>query len=49
MKLYFDLFAGDEIISDSYNIVLKHNDVIGEVDSKYIAKGDVEVDIGCGN
>lgn len=49
MKVYFDVFSGDELISDSYPITLEYNDVIMVVPSRMIAKGGDDVDIGRGN
>ena len=49
MRIYKDIFTDEEFISDSYNIVLIHEGVIGEVKSRMVAKQDVDVDVGCGN
>jgi hypothetical protein len=46
MKVYSEVFGGDEIISDSFEIKLLFNDAGGEVASKFIVKNAVEVDIG---
>ena len=49
MKLYTDIFTDEEIISDSYPHVEKFDGVIWEVKSRWIVKGEENVDIGCGN
>lgn len=47
--MYTDVFSGDEIVSDSFEINLIYDGVGGEVHSKLLTKGGVDVDIGCGN
>lgn len=49
MKVYFDVFSNDELISDSYPTSLEHGDVIMEVQSRMVVKGSDDVDIGRGN
>ena len=49
MRIFQDIFTDEEFISDSYNIVLIHDGVIGQVKSRMVAKQDVDVDVGCGN
>lgn len=53
MKLFYDVFRGikegEELISDGYMIKLEYEGVVGKVQSKMVVKGDVDVDIGCGN
>lgn len=49
MRIFQDIFTDEEFISDSYNIVLTYDGVIGEVKSRMVAKQDVDVDVGCGN
>jgi hypothetical protein len=47
--VYQDIFSAEEIISDSFDIVPVFDGVGGEVKSKLVIKGGVNVDIGCGN
>jgi len=50
MKVWIDLFSGDEMTSDSYKHRLIHQDACLEVDAKYITVGGAEdIDIGAGN
>lgn len=50
MKVWIDLFSGDEMTSDSYKHRLIHGDACLEVDAKYITVGGAEdIDIGAGN
>ena len=49
MKVYFDVFSNDEMISDSYPFTLEYNDAIMIVPSRMIVKGGENVDIGRGN
>lgn len=49
MKVYFDVFSNDELISDSYRTELKYGEVIMEVESRMVVKGADDVDIGRGN
>lgn len=49
MRVYFDVFSNDELISDSYPTVLLHGDVIMEVQSRVVVKGSEDIDIGRGN
>ena len=39
MKVWIDLFSGDEMVSDSYKMQLIFNDACLEVQAKYITKG----------
>lgn len=49
MKVYFDIFSNDELLSDSYLMTFEHNDVITVVPSRMIVKGEENIDIGRGN
>ncbi|CAG9329875.1 unnamed protein product [Blepharisma stoltei] len=49
MKVYFDVFSNDEVLSDSYPITVEHEDVVLEVASRVIVKGNEQFDIGRGN
>lgn len=49
MKVYFDVFSNDELISDSYPAATLYNEVVMEVTSRMLVKGNEEVDIGRGN
>ena len=49
MKVYFDVFSNDEMMSDSYLMTLEYNDAIMVVPSRTIVKGGENVDIGRGN
>jgi hypothetical protein len=49
MKVYEDVFCGDEIISDSYDMNFVFDNVGAEVESKWITVGGENIDIGCGN
>ena len=46
MKVYYDLFSNDELVSDSFKMEKKFGDVIGEVKSTQVVKGGGEIDIG---
>ena len=46
MKVYLEIFGGDEIISDSFEITEVFGGAGGEVKSRLINKGAVDVDIG---
>ena len=46
MKVFLEIFGGDEVISDSFDIKECFNEAGGEVKSKMIVKGAVDVDIG---
>ena len=46
MKVYSEVFGGDEVISDSFEIKEVFNGAGGEVSSRFVVKGAVEVDIG---
>lgn len=49
MKVYFDVFSNDEVLSDSYPITTEHDDVILEVASRVTIKGAEQFDIGRGS
>jgi len=51
MRIYQDIFSTDEteIISDSFPWVVIHEGAVIEVTSRMVVKGDVDVDVGCGN
>ena len=49
MKMFYDIFSGEEIISDSYNMVEVFNGTIAEVKARFVVKKEGEVDIGRGN
>ena len=46
MKVWIDVFSGDEMVSDSYKSQLIFNDACLEVQAKYITKGNEKIDIG---
>lgn len=49
MLLYVDAITGGELCTDSFKIVEEHDGAIWSIASKRVVKGDVDVDIGCGN
>lgn len=49
MRIFEDVFSGDEIVSDSYPFVELYEGVVVEIKSRMIVKGEVNVDVGCGN
>lgn len=49
MLVYTDIFSHEEIISDSYEMKWVFDNVGVEIESKYITKGEENIDIGCGN
>ena len=49
MKVFIDIFTGDEVLSDGVLPKLEYNDAIYTVKSKYVALNDENIDIGCGN
>lgn len=49
MRLYSDIWTDTEIISDSYKFEETFGGVAVEVKSRFIVKGDDNVDVGCGN
>jgi hypothetical protein len=50
MRIYHDFFnVESEIISDSYPWVAHADGAFIEVQSRMVVKGDVNVDVGCGN
>ena len=46
MKVWIDLFSGDEMVSDSYKHQLIFNDACLEVKAKFVTKND-NVQIAC--
>ena len=46
MKVWIDVFSGDEMVSDSYKQQVIFNDACLEVQAKYITKGNEKIDIG---
>ncbi len=49
MRIFEDLITGAEVISDSYPMTLLCDGAACEVQSRMVVKGDVNVDVGCGN
>ena len=50
MKVWIDVFSGDEMVSDSYKHKLVFNDACLEVQCKFkTIGGEEEIDIGAGN
>lgn len=49
MKIFQDIFSDEELISDSYKMVEVFDGVAVEIQSRMVVKGDVNVDVGCGN
>jgi len=50
MKVWVDLFSGDEMCSDSYKQELIYDGACLEVKAKYVTVGGEEdIDIGAGN
>ena len=47
MKVWIDLFSGDEMVSDSYKSQLLFNDACLEVKAKFVTKGSDKVQIAC--
>ena len=45
MKVWIDLFSGDEMVSDSYKHQLIFNDACLEVKAKFVTKGSDHVQI----
>ena len=45
MKVWIDLFSGDEMVSDSYKYQLIMNDACLEVKAKFTTKGSDNVQI----
>ena len=45
MRVWIDLFSGDEMVSDSYKMQLIHQDACLEVQAKYITKGNDQIAI----
>lgn len=49
MRIFEDIITGTEVISDSYPMTLLFDGAACEVQSRMVVKGDVNVDVGCGN
>ena len=49
MKVFLDVFNGDELLSDGYAAESTFSDVCLEVRSQWVSKGSENVDIGRGN
>lgn len=49
MRVWIDVFSGDEMISDSYKQTILMNGACLEVEAKYITKGNEKFDTGGGN
>jgi len=49
MKVYTDIFSGEEIVSDSFKFEYVFDKVGVEIKATFITKKEGEVDIGCGN
>ena len=45
MRVWIDIFSGDEMVSDSYKMVLIHQDACLEVQAKYETKGSDNIAI----
>ena len=45
MRVWIDLFSGDEMVSDSYKQTLIHNDACLEVQAKFVTKGSGNIAI----
>lgn len=49
MRIFEDIVTGIEVISDSYPMELLFDGAACEVQSRMVVKGDVNIDVGCGN
>ena len=49
MKIYYDVFSNEEIISDSYKMVEIFDGLVCEIKARWMIKKEGQVDIGCGN
>ena len=51
MRIYQNLDGENDIISDGYKLVKveEYDGVVHEVESHMVVKGEVNVDVGCGN
>jgi len=47
MKVWKDVFSGDEMVSDSYKMALIYNDACLEVAAKFVTKGNDNIQIAC--
>ena len=45
MRVWIDLFSGDEMVSDSYKMALTFNDACLEVKAKFVTKGSDNIKI----
>ena len=45
MKVWKDVFSGDEMVSDSYKFALIYNDACLEVQAKFVTKGSDNIKI----
>ena len=45
MKVWIDVFSGDEMVSDSYKHTLIFNNACLEVKAKYVTKGSDNIQI----
>ena len=49
MRVYYDLFSDEEIVSDAYRFEEVYNKVGIKIKSKMVVVGDENFDVGCGN
>jgi hypothetical protein len=49
MKVFEDVFTGDELMTEGFAFTLDYEDAIMKVNSGYTTKDNVTVDVGCGN
>jgi hypothetical protein len=47
MRVWIDVFSGDEMVSDSYKQQMIFQDACLEVQAKFVTKGNEQIDIGC--
>ena len=45
MKVWIDVFSGDEMVSDSYKSQMLFDDACLEVQAKYVTKGNEQIAI----
>ena len=45
MKVWKDVFSGDELVSDSYKMTMIHQDACLEVQAKFVTKGNDNIQI----
>ena len=48
-NFFYLIFSGEEIVSDSYKMVDVYEGTAFEIKSRLMAKGEDNIDIGCGN